>query len=64
MISEDAELTPYGERMLDVNQEVCQFCERSMISRFGGLVGTHECESCSADFRRYYEAHDGMIEVG
>lgn len=50
MIVDDAELTPYGELMLGDGNEECEFCGRSMISRFGGLLGRDECPSCEAEF--------------
>lgn len=50
MITTDAELTNYGNLMLDENVD-CEFCGRSMISRFGGLIGTHECDSCRDEFK-------------
>lgn len=50
MIVDDAPLTPLGELTLDVNTD-CEFCGGSMISRFGGVVATNECPSCSDDFK-------------
>lgn len=60
MISEDADLSAINQ-VLDPNTDICEVCQRSMISRFGGVVGSYECESCRADFRRLYGS---VIEVG
>ena len=40
----------------------CEFCDRSIVTRFGGIP-SNECDSCAADFKRYCDAHGGMIEV-
>jgi hypothetical protein len=60
VIVNDAELTPYGEVMLDPMVD-CDFCGRSMISRFGGLIGANECDSCINDFNRLNQA--GKLEL-
>lgn len=61
MIEGDAELTNYGEMMLDFQPE-CEFCGRSIVVRFGGLWGSNECSSCKDDFRRLNDA--GKLEWG
>lgn len=61
VIVQDAELTPYGELFLGNQNDECEFCGRSMISRFGGIVSDNECPSCRADFQRLNAA--GKLEV-
>jgi hypothetical protein len=60
MIVNDAELTPYDEMIVGHNDD-CEFCGRSMMARFGGIVGTNECPSCSDDFHRLNDA--GKLEI-
>ena len=60
MIVDDAELTPWGEIMLAHNTD-CEFCGRSMMSRYGGIVATNECDSCRDEFKRLNDA--GKLEL-
>lgn len=62
MFAEEAELTPYGRLMLHENPE-CEFCERSMVARFGGVVDTHECPSCRDDFHKLNAAGKVTLET-
>lgn len=40
----------------------CQWCERSIVTRFGG-VGPTDCPSCEADFRRELTRSGGLVEM-
>lgn len=63
MIVDDAELSPWGKVQVgDLGNEVCEFCDCSMMSRFGGIIGTNECDSCRDEFKRLNEA--GKLEWG
>lgn len=44
---------------LDLNWE-CEFCGRSIESRFGG-VPTNECDSCSDEFSLLYAANKIVV---
>lgn len=62
MIVPDADLTPFGEAALELNVD-CEFCGRSMVARFGGLLGTNECPSCAHDFARLNAAGKLVLEA-
>lgn len=56
--------TPHGDifgHPLDHNDE-CEFCERSVVARFGG-VPSYQCDSCRDDFKRELAQSGGLIEV-
>lgn len=57
MDSETTFKDPFGGP-IDPNYE-CEFCERSVEGRFGGVPNV-ECDSCAADFRRLNKA--GKLE--
>jgi len=42
----------------------CEWCERSMVSRFGEEQFGTICESCEDDFDREFKASGGAIEIG
>jgi len=42
----------------------CEWCECSMISRFGEEMFGTVCESCEDDFDREMKASGGAIEIG
>jgi hypothetical protein len=42
----------------------CEWCECSMVGRFGEEECGTICESCEDDFDREMKASGGMIEIG
>lgn len=41
----------------------CEFCGRSMMTRFGGGQVSQECESCRDTWARVLAQTGGMVEV-
>lgn len=40
----------------------CEFCDRSVEARFGGIPSA-ECPSCRSDWKRAVDANDGSVEA-
>lgn len=58
--SRESATTFFNERWVDDHQ--CEWCDRSIIGRFGGRPGD-SCDSCQADWDRQLEASGGRLEL-